>query len=321
MSTAGPVNLDLLRRTTRLDFYKQIGVAEQEALYPAIALDVDSDSDQETYAFFGAIAKPVRTDVRSGAAGSGISRDTPLKDYSMSLKNATWVWLQSVERDLVEDAKLDQIRIRAQSGADAGVSFVDERMSAVLEANGTAYDQVTFFAGSHHGGSGAAKDNDLTAADDANLNITVTSQPTTTDAENTISAVLERAKTITDDQGRIANTGSMGLVWMVPPGMERAFRSVVEIGPVAGQTGNSGVFKGMGRVVCNPYSTNAAIGHAFVTSKPIRAMLYQKRVPWDFKLIVEGDDWEKRDLGAMKGRSRFDFLLGDWKKAIRWTYS
>jgi len=107
----------------------------------------------------------------------------------------------------------------------------------------------------------------------------------------------------------------------VPPGMERGFKSVVEAGPVAGQTGNSGVFKGFGRVVVNPYGTNNAIGYAFVTSKPIRPIVYQKRIPWDFKLILEGDDWEKRDLGAMKGRARWDFMAGDWKKAFRFTLS
>lgn len=321
MAQGQPVNLDLLRRTTRADFYARIGVAEQDALYPAVAMDIDSDSDQETYAFFGAIAKPVRTDVRAGAAGSGVNRDTPFKDYGMSLRNATWRWLQNFDREIVEDAKLDQIRIRAESGADSGVSWQDERMSAVIEANGNAYDGVAMFAASHHGGSGNAKDSDMTAADDNTLDISVTSNPTVTDAENTVAAMLARLRTYTDDQNRIANSGNLGLVWLVPPGFERAFRAVIEVGPVAGQTGNAGVFKGLGTVKVNPYSTNAAIGYAFVTSKPIRPIVYQKRIPWDFKLIMEGDDWEKRDLGAMKGRSRFDFMLGDWKKGIRWTYS
>ena len=319
MPQGKPVNLDLLRRTTRADFYAQIGVAEQESLYTSVAMNVDSDSDQETYSFFGAITKPKRTDVAAG--GGQVVESQPFKDYSMNLKNATWVWLQEVERDIIEDAKLDQVKIRAQSGADSGVSFQDERMSAVIEANGLAYDGVACYAPLHHGGTGDAKDNDLTAADDAGLNITVTTNPTTTDAENAINAIRTRLRTLTDDQGRIANSGKMGLVLLVPPGMYRAFASVIEVGPVAGQTGNTGVFKGQATIVENPYSTNGAIGHAFVTSKPIRAVVYQKRVPWEFKFILEGDDWEKNDIGTMKGRSRFDFLLGDFKKTVRWTFS
>lgn len=318
---AQPVNLDLLRRTTRADFYAQIGVAEQEALYPAITMEQESDADQETYGFFGAVTKPVRTDIKSGSPGSGVTRDTPFKDYSMSLKNATWVYLQEVERDIIEDAKLDQIRVRAQDAADSGVSFQDERLSAVNEANGNAYDSVAFYASTHHGGSGATKDNDIVSGDEGDLDITNTSIPTVTDAENTVKAILKRFKTITDDQGRIANTGGLGLVWFVPPGMEAAFRAVIEVGPVAGQTGNSGVFKGFGRVIVNPYSTAPTIGHCFITAKPIKPIVYQTRIPWDFKLIVEGDDWEKKDKGALKGRSRFDFMLGDWKKAMRWTYA
>lgn len=317
MAQAAPVNLDLLRRTTRADFYAQIGVAEQEALYPAVAMEVNSDSDQEVYAFFGAITKPVRTDIKSGATLSGVSRDTPFKDYSMTLKNATWVWIQSVERDIIEDAKLDQIRVRAQSGADSGVSFQDERMTAVLEANGLAYEGTAFYGGAHHGTTSAAKDNDTTSAAATGV------IPTVTEFEDGFAIGLAAARGLTDDQNRIANSGNLGLVAMVDPTNERVARAVLEIGPVAGQTGNSGVFKNQAKVVVNPYMTTTAGNtmYLWITSKPIRGMVYQTRIPWDFKMIMEGDDWEKKDLGAMKGRARFDFLLGDWKKSVRhvWT--
>lgn len=316
-----PVNLDLLRRTTRADFYSQLAISEAEALYPAVTMEVQSDADQETYAFFGAPTKPVRTDVKTGSPGSGVTRSTPFKDYGMSLKNATWVYLQEIDRDVVEDAKLNQVKVRAQEAAAVAASFQDEQLSLTNEANGLAYDAVAFYASTHHGGSGATKDNDIVAGDEAVLDITVTTQPTVTDAENTVAVILQRLKTITDDQGRVSNAGDLGLVWFVPPGMERAFRSVIEVGPVAGQTGNTGVFKSLGRVIVNPYSTNGALGYAFVTSKPIKPIVYQTRIPWDFKLIVEGDDWEKKDKGALKGRARFQYMLGDWKKAMRWTYS
>jgi hypothetical protein len=319
-----PVNLDLLRRTTRADFYSQLAISEQESLYPKITMPIDSDADQETYSFFGAPTKPVRTDVKSGATGSGVSRSTPFKDYSLSLKNATWIWLQEFDRDIIEDAKLDQIRVRAQEGAGAGSAFTDERLSAVIEANGNSYDAVAFFSGSHHGTTAAAKDNDITTADDSATfgNGRTGSAVTVTDAENIVAFVVSRFRTFTDDQGRISNAGNLGLVWMVPPVHERIFKAVLEVGAVAGQTGNSNVFRGMGDVMVNPFLTNnTTIGYAFITSKPIRPVVYQTRVPWEFKLIVDGDDWEKKDMGAMKGRSRFDFMLGDWKKGLRWTLS
>jgi phage major head subunit gpT-like protein len=317
MAQGAPTNLDLLRRTTRADFYSQIGVAEAEALYPQICMEVDSDSDRETYAFFGAITKPVRTDITSGATLSGVSRDTPFKDYSMSLKNATWVWLQSVERDIIEDAKLDQIRVRAQSAADAGVAFQDERFTAVLEANGLAYEGTAFFGGTHHGVTSAAKDNDTTSAAGTGV------IPNVTEFEDGFALSVASLRGLTDDQNRIANTGNLGLVCMVDPTNERVARAVLEVGPMAGQTGNSGVFKGRATVVVNPYMTSTAGERMFlfVTSKPIRPVVYQTRIPWDFKLITDGDDWEKKDLGAMKGRARFDYLLGDWKKANRHIWS
>jgi phage major head subunit gpT-like protein len=321
---AQPANLDLLRRTTRADFYAQLAITEQEALYPQLTMPIDSDADQETYSFFGAPTKPVRTDIKSGAAGSGVSRSTPFRDYSMSLKNATWVWLQDVDRDIIEDAKLDQIKVRAQEAGAAGPAFQDERMSAVIEANGNSYDAVAFFSGSHHGTTAAAKDNDLTTADDSTAlgSGRTGSGVTVTDAENVVALVIGRFRTFTDDQSRIANAGNLGIVWMVPPVHERVFRAVIEVGGIAGQTGNSSVFKGTGTVMVNPFLTNnTTIGYAFVTAKPIKPIVYQTRIPWEFKLITDGDDWEKRDIGAMKGRSRFDFMLGDWKKGIKWTFS
>jgi phage major head subunit gpT-like protein len=334
--TGRPVNLDLLRRTTRADFYSRLGVSESEALYPRVAMEVESDSDQETYAFFGAVVKPKRVDVSAG--GGQAIENTPFKDYSQSLKNATWVSLQEVNRDIIEDAKLDMIKVRVQTMADSGVAWQDERMSAVIEANGNGYDGVAMFAGSHHGGSGNPKDSDLTSADDSSLDIASTASstvcnPTVSDAENAVAACLARIRTYTDDQNRVANAGELGLVFLIPPGMERSFRAVLDITGqtilAPGSSGSSGsnqglfsgVFRGRAQVVINPYSTNANIGYAFVTTKPIRAVVYQKRIPWEFNFITQGDDWEKREVGALKARSRFDFLLGDWKKGVRFTYS
>jgi phage major head subunit gpT-like protein len=147
--------------------------------------------------------------------------------------------------------------------------------------------------------------------------------------EDGYALLVASMRSLTDDQGRIANTGNLGLVCMVDPTNERVARAVLEKGPVPGTThattssGNTGVFQGNARVIVNPFLTNTAGDrmYLFVTAKPIKPIVYQTRIPWDFKLIVDGDDWEKHDMGALKGRSRFDYMLGDWKKGGRhvWT--
>ena len=305
-----PVNLDILRRTTRTDFYSRIGVSEQEAIYPVVAMDVDSDSDQEVHAFFGAIPKPVRTDA---AAGAGIIKEaSALRDFGLTVVNAEWEVDVPIKRHIIEDAKLDMVRVRAETMADSATSFLDERMTAIIESNGNAYDGVAFFAALHHGGTGDAKDNDVGSSAGA------PSAPTITEVENAMSDAITRAKIITDDQSRIANTGELGWVWMVPPNMERAFKAIVEVGPVAGQTGNSGVYKGLGTVVSNPFLTNTERFYAFVTSKVIKPLLYQRRIDWEFNFYIgEGDDWNIRNVGHMLSRGRWEFALGDWKKGFR----
>lgn len=310
-----PTNLDLLRRTTRADFYSQIGVAEAESIYNQVCMEVSSESDQETYSFFGAVPKPMQTNSK-GVAGTALAAIN-LKDYSMSLVNKTWESIVDVHRDTIEDAKLDQISIRARSMADSGIAWQDERFTAVLEANGNAYEGTAFHGGAHHGVTSAAKDNDTTSA------AATGTIPTVSEFEDGFALALGAARILTDDQGRIANSGNLGLVCMVDPTNERVARAVLEVGPVAGQTGNSGVFKGFAKVVVNPYMTTGAGAYMYlwITSKPIRGAVYQRRIPWEFDLITAGDKWEREDLGYMKGRSRFDFLLGDWKKSVRHIWS
>jgi phage major head subunit gpT-like protein len=122
-----------------------------------------------------------------------------------------------------------------------------------------------------------------------------------------------------DDNNRKANHGNLGLVCMVPANMEEVARAVLEIGPVAGQTGNSGVFKGIAKVMVNPYiaaATNERF-FLFATSKPVKALVYQKREPWEFQLKTDGDDWDIDDTGYMISRGRWEFGIGDHKKTVR----
>jgi Mu-like prophage major head subunit gpT len=321
MAQGAPVNLDLLRRTTRADFYAQLGVSSLDSIYPQICMEVESDSDVEVYSFFGAPSKPVRTNTAAGAVGSGVTYDRPFRDYSMTLKNATWVWIQSVERDIVEDAKLDQIRVRAQQGAASGMSFMDERLSAIIETPGNAYEGTAFYGPAHHGVTSAAKDNDTTSV------AATGTVPTVSEFEDGFSLAVAAIRGFTDDQGRIANGGNLGLVCMVDTVNERVARAVLEKGPVPGTpgtgSGNTGVWHNQAKVIVNPYlaTQTGANMYLFVTSQPIKAIVAQKRIPWEFKFILEGDDWEKRDLAAMKGRARFDFLAGDWKKTCRHVWS
>lgn len=308
MPQYAPANLDILRRTTRADFFAQLASSQQERIFSLIAMDVDSDSDQEVYAFFGAIPKPVRVD----RAGGGIEEESMLQDYSKTVVNATWKMHLPIARSVFEDAKLNQVSVRAKQQGDSAMMFMDERMTTVIEANGNSYDGIAFFGANHDGGTGAFHDNDIT------FNVTTPDAPTVTEFEDAFAEGLETYRLLEDDQNRKIN-GSDQLVCMVPANMERVARSILEIGPVAGQTGNSGVFKGIAKVAVNPFIAAATNERFFIfgVSAPIKPILYQKREEWEYKLITSGDDWDKKDLGAMVTRGRWDFSGGDHKKAVR----
>lgn len=304
-----PTNLDLLRRTTRADFYEQLGVSQAQTLWNQVAMELKSDSDQEVLAFFGAIPKPVRTD----RAGGSIREERALRDYSLTIVNATWHMDVPFHRNVFEDVKLDQLQVRARSQADSAMSFLDERMTTVLESNANSYDAIAFFGANHDGGTGAFHDNDITS------NVTTPADPTISEFEIAFGDALETLMLLEDDQNRKANHGNLGLVCMVPANMAFAAKAVLEVGPVAGQTGNSGVHKGIAKVMVNPFiaaATNERF-YLFATSMPVKPVVYQKREEWEFKLITEGDDWDKRDIGAMVSRGRFEFSGGDHKKAVR----
>lgn len=309
-----PVNLDILRRTTRADFFEELGVAQAETLWNALAMTIDSDSDQEVLAFFGSIPKPKRVDRLAGAGQ--VAERVALNDYGLTVVNATWKLIVPVHRDTLEDAKLDQVRVRARSQADSAMGFFDERMTVVVEANNNSYDGIAFFGALHDGGTGAAHDNDISTT-----GVTAPASPTPTEFEGAFADSVETMRLLEDDQNRKTNHGQLGLVAMVPAGMEVAARSTLEIGPVPGTSTTTGVFKGFAKVMVNPFTVaaNSAIWYLFATSRSVKPIVYQTREDWEFQLLTSGDEWDLNDKAHMISRARWEFSGGDHKKAVRNT--
>jgi phage major head subunit gpT-like protein len=315
-----PQNLDILRRTTRLDFFSQLGVKQIETMWNKLAMDLDSDSDQEVVAFFGAIPKPQRVDRRAGG-GSATGRKG-LNDYAKTIVNATWKMIVPVHRDTMADAKLDQIRVRARSQADSAMAFLDERMTAVIEANANSYDNIAFFGSNHDDGTGNSHSNDIS------VDIVTPSAPTVAEFETAFGSGLERMRLLEDDQNRKANHGDLGLVVMVPANMERVAKTAltntqgaqpVLVGTAGAVTQFTGIWKGFASVIVNPF-TAAALNerfYIFSTSSSIKPIVYQKREEWEYDLLTEGDRWKLDDIASMITRGRWEFAGGDHKKAVR----
>jgi phage major head subunit gpT-like protein len=316
-----PLNPDVLLRTTRADFIGAYNA--KQSFVENICMVVDSDSPQEVYAFFGAVSEPVITTIAATAQGTGAgartamgwAESTDINDYQVTLINGTATLQVPFKRETWEDQKLDQLSVRAKSVGEKAKAFEMRYLTSVIEANATSYDGVNaFFADAHEGVTSAAKDNNVTY-NGTLPNVTVA------EFEDIFAMMLEALRRSTDDKGSPVNIGDLDMWCMVDPANERAARAVLEVGPVAGQTGNSGVYQGRAKVIVNSFMTTTAgtIVYLFETSSAIKPFVYQKREPWDFKTIMDGDDWEKRDIGTMKARARLNFIGADFHKAVKMT--
>ena len=303
-----PANLDILRRTTRADWKSELDVRQQESIYPQVAMDLDSDSDQEVIAFFGSIPKPRRT---SGVTGAPLSFET-LNDFGFTIINAEWTGGVEIEKSIVEDAKLNMISNRARQQAESAVSFTDETFAALVETPGNGFDGQAMFGATHEGFTDDPHDNDITSAavDPEN--------PTNAEVENAVDAAYTRLQILQDDHQRIANAGELGLKLMTPAKYWRQFNSILNVGPVAGQTGNTGSFKGLASVLTNPYLTIANdFVFLMVTARILKPWVFQKRIDWEFNFLTSGDKWDRENKATMTSRARHQFAPGDWKKIIR----
>ena len=320
-----PQNPDVLLRTTRADFFG--GYEYQEAFWPLMCMEIESDSPSEVMAFFGAIDEPKMTSPTAGAVGTaagaktgmGFLEQTDVNDYSVTLVNGTMTAMVPFRRETWEDQKLDQLSIRAKTLGEKAKAAEDRYFTAIVESNPTSYDGTNaFFAGTHEGTTAAAKDNDETYDSTPNPpNVSVS------DFHQIFTNAIARMRVLTDDKNSPVNVGQLKLVCMVDPANEQAARAVLEVGPVAGQTGNSGVWKNAAKVVVNPFMTTSAGANVYLfsTGSAIKPFIFQKRTDWEFKLVMSGDDWDKKDTGFMKARRRLQIGGAAWNRAVRFVVS
>lgn len=226
-----------------------------------IAIRVPSDTDTESYNWFGTVPKMAEGQIRLGG----------LLAYNFTLKNKTFQAGIEVKRETIEDDKIGMLAPRlAQLGLEAA-RHPGELIFSLVEQNPDAYDGKALFANDHSVGDSGTIDNLLAG-----------SGTTVAQVKADIIAVRTEMVGWKDDQGRVA--GNRLNAFMVPPALFPVFWEALNPGAANGATpimpAQGGKFTAAGyTVIENAFLTNDVDWYAMALSPANRPFVFQDRLP------------------------------------------
>lgn len=265
--------------------------------YERIATVVPSESDEEQYAWLGAVPN-VRefTDERMPLG---------LLEHSYTIRNKTWESSIAVERSAIEDDKYGQIKLRIQSLAREVKRHMDELVFNLL-ANGfttTCYDGQYFFDTDHSSGLLGTQSNKGTLPLDA------------TALQSAITAMMK----FKDDRGKLL--GVVPDVLVVPPDLQWTAMELLEstYWPEEGTSTtrlSSNVLKGKLDLIVSPYLTDTNNWFVLSTRGVVKPILLQLRAPVEFAALeANSESGFMRDQYIYGVRARYNVGYGLWQTA------
>lgn len=262
------------------DFMTSVQEAEKNSLYTTVCTVIQSTKTSEKYGWLGSVPSMKEWVDERQAEG--------LSEYSFEIPNTSYEATISVDRDTLEDEQYGQIRLRVSQLADEAQRYFDEKVMAVLEANGVAYDSQNFFDTDHSSGSSGTYSN----APAANA----TYDFTTANGAAVAKLVVAAMRRFKNDKGR--PFGSRPTHVLVPPELEFTARELFDPSWVnLAQTGASIVsMKGYFKVIVSDYLTaDATVEHSKVywldLSHKVKPLILQMRQAPKFTALDKDDDW------------------------------
>lgn len=296
---------NLLSSGLRTEFMKGYETPQPD-IYKQVCMTVNSTKDKETYGWLGSTPKMrewVAERQRSG-----------MLEHSFQITNKDWESTIEVDRNAIDDDQYGQIVLRAQQLGQEARRFYDERLAAVIEANGLCYDGQNFFDTDHLEGDSGTQSNAPAAA--AGYTITTAAQCLV--VLKLVSSAMSQFK---DDKGKHAGVNvthvmcPTGLEWVLREAFDPMFRG-------GGETSATNWAKGRVQVIVNPFLTNAAtVANSKVywldLSHPVKPFVFQNRKDPLFVALDQPTSYEnflrKKILYGVD--SRFDMGFGDWRYA------
>ena len=285
----------------RLIFERDFKAALAVENWADVALRVPSDTDTESYNWFGTVPKMAEGQVKLGG----------LEKYNFSIRNKTYKAGLEVKRETIEDDKIGMLAPRlAQLGPEAA-RHPGELIFNLFESNPLAYDGKALFANDHVIGASGTIDNLQ-----GGTGITVAQVQADLAANR---GIMVKWK---DDQGRVAGNRANAIV--SPPELMGVFWSALN-GNLGGTTpatmpAGTGKFQAAGyTVIENPFLTDANDWYLLALSPAGRPFVFQDRLP----PALEGITTPNTESGVLLDRfiytvrARYNVGIGDFMTALK----
>lgn len=282
----------------RLIYEETFLAAMIEKYYPRIAMEVTSETLNETYNFFGSVPEPQQwTDTR---------QEQNIYPYNFTIQALDWELTIAVDRNEIQDNRLNMTTPRIQQLGAAFPAFVEKKIVQAL-VNGAvsgnnSYDGVTFYNASHVIGKAAAQTN-LVSYTGATLAL----------VQADFATAKSAMRNLNDDQGRPA--GIMADFVLCAPAQEQVFRQLLNASFIpSGSVGSmENTFIGQADLGVSPFVT-AATWHLLCTKNPIKPLIYQNRQNPNFVALDKPDSqsafFNKKFYYGSDARANFGY--GEW---------
>lgn len=121
--------------------YDEAFAAQSVGSWRRLSTEVDSSQQTEEYGWISELPT-MREFVDERVVKS-------LSESGYTIRNKKWEATIGVDRDVLEDEKHGQIKLRVQSLAEAASMHYDRLLFDLIKTNGTCYDGKAFFASDH----------------------------------------------------------------------------------------------------------------------------------------------------------------------------
>jgi phage major head subunit gpT-like protein len=263
--------------------------------YERIATIVPSESDQENYAWLGAV--PAMREFADERMPLG------LLEHDYTIRNKTWESSIAVERAAIEDDKYGQIKLRVMSLAREAKRHMDELVFELLKDGfGTAcYDGQCFFDTDHAEGESGAQSNKGTSALSATaLQAAITAMMKFRDDRGTLLGVVPDLLVVPPD-----------LLWIAMELLESTFWPGE--GTVTANTA-SNVLKGKLDLLVSPYLSDTNDWFVLSTKGVVKPVILQSRTPIEFAALeADSESGFMRDEYVYGVRARYNAGYGLWQ--------
>jgi len=231
-----------------------------------IAMEALSDTETEDYSWMAEVPGMKEwVDERTLEA---------LKQFAFSIRNKDWESTISIDRNAMEDNKLNQIKPRIQDLAMAAKMHPDELVFALLAIgfSTTCFDGQYFFDTDHPLADGTTQSNKITLLLDA----------------TGLSAALAVGRRLKGYTGRALNIVFDTLC--VPPELEITGRKLLFA--EFNDAGATNIMKGiLENLVVSPYFTDTNNWFVCCTKRPLKPIILQMRKRPDFIALDRPDDF------------------------------